>query len=101
MESNDPYKTARLCRQVAEALSLALSECGDDALLDLSIRDVEPGPTPGRLLVTVETSRPSPDPSAILAALARAHGRLRSEVARAIQRKRAPELVFQVAPPEP
>jgi ribosome-binding factor A len=49
----------------------------------------------------VETSRPSPDPAAILAALARAHGRLRSEVARAIQRKRAPEIVFQVAPPEP
>jgi ribosome-binding factor A len=100
MESNENYKTARLCRQVAEALSLALSECGDGILLDLSVLDVTPGPSPGRLVVTVETSDPKATPVPILAALSRAQGRLRAEVARAIQRKRAPELVFRLAAPE-
>lgn len=94
------WKAGRLCRQVAETLSLALSECGDDLLRDLSIREVVPAPDAWRLAVTVEILRPSPDLTAVLAALARAHGRLRSEVASAIQRKRAPELVFRLAPPE-
>ncbi len=100
MTSNEDHKTQRLCRRVAEVLTLALSDCGDDALLDLSIVDVEPAPSPGRLLVTVESSRPEPDPVPILAALARVHGRLRSEVARAVRRKRAPELLFRLAPPD-
>lgn len=100
MASNENHKSARFCRVVADTLSLALSECVDDALLDLSIRDVEPSPSPGRLLVTVETSWPTPDPATIMAALARVHGRLRSDVARAIRRKRAPELVFRVALPD-
>ncbi len=100
MNPKEEHKTARLCRQAAEALSLALSECGDDLLLDLSIRDVTPGPNPGRLVVTVGSASASPDPVAILAALARVHGRLRSEVARVIQRKRAPELVFRLARPD-
>jgi ribosome-binding factor A len=100
MESKENYKTARLCRQVAEALSLSLSECGEDLLLDLSVREVEPAPGPGRLVVTVETSDPKATPVPILAALSRAQGRLRAEVARVIQRKRAPELVFRLAAPE-
>ena len=50
------------------------------------------------MLVTV-TPAPSaaqPDPAVILDRLAAAHGRLRSEVAAAINRRKAPDLVFQV-----
>lgn len=93
------WKAGRLCRQVAETLSLSLSECGDDLLYDLSIREVAPAPDASRLAVTVETLRPDHDPAAVLAALARAHGRLRCEVASALRRKRAPELVFRLAAP--
>ena len=93
------WKAGRLCRQVAEILSLSLSECGDDLLRDLSVRDVAPTPDASRLAVTVETLGPGHDPAAVLAALARAHGRLRSAVASAVQRKRAPELVFRLAGP--
>lgn len=94
------WKTGRLCRQVAETLSLTLSECGEDFLLDLAVREVVPAPDAGRLLVTMEPGDPGQDPAAIVAALARAHGRLRSAVAAAVQRKRAPEIVFRLAPPE-
>lgn len=89
----DAVKTARLCRAVEETLALALAGCGDDALLDLSVREVAPAGGPGRLLVTVEASG---DPVETLAALGRVQGLLRSEVARAIRRKRAPELLFRL-----
>ena len=91
-------KTARLCRQVEEILALAIAGCGDDALLDVSVREVAPAGGPGRLLVTVEA--PGADPVETLAALGRVQGRLRAEVASVIRRKRAPELLFRLAAPE-
>ena len=62
-------KTARLCRQVEEILALAIAGCGDDALLDVSVREVAPAGGPGRLLVTVDA--PGADPVETLAALGR------------------------------
>src|SRR5687767_8331481 len=97
-EHADAVKTARLCRQVEEILALALAGCGDDALLDVSVRGVAPAGGPGRLLVTVDA--PGADPVDTLAALGRVQGLLRTEVASVIRRKRAPELLFQLAPPE-
>ena len=94
---SDAVKAARLCRRVEEVLSLAIAGCGDDVLLDVAVRDVAPDGGLGRLLVTVEAPG---DPVETLAALGRAHGYLRSEVAQAIRRKRAPELLFRLAPPE-
>ena len=88
-------KTLRLCRQVEEVLALAFAGCGDEALLGVSVREVAPWPGPGRLLVTVEA--PGADPAETLGALDRVQGRLRSEVASAIRRKRAPELRFKLA----
>ena len=93
-EHADAVKTARLCRQVEEILALAIAGCGDDALLDVSVREVAPAGSPGRLLVTVETSG---DPVETLTALGRVQGLLRSEVASVIRRKRAPELIFRLA----
>lgn len=99
-KSHDPdaVKAARLCRQVEEILALAIAGCGDDALLDVSVREVATAGGQGRLLVSVEA--PGADPVETLAALARVQGRLRSEVASAINRKRAPELIFRLAAPE-
>jgi ribosome-binding factor A len=95
----DAVKAARLCRRVEEVLSLAISGCGDHALLNVSVRDVAPAEGRlNRLLVTFEA--PGADPAETLAALGRAHGMLRNEVAEAIRRKRVPELLFRLAPPE-
>ena len=40
------------------------------------------------------------DPASVLAALGRAQGRLRCEVAASIRRKRVPGLLFRLAGPE-
>ncbi len=94
----------RLCGQVARVLSYALGRlCGDEVLSQVGIDSVAPAPDAGRLRVAV---RPLPGaealaPSAILARLAAAKGFLRTEVASAIHRRRAPDLVFTLAPPEP
>lgn len=104
------HKDQQLCRQVAQTLSLALSGCGDALLRDLYVADVIPAPDAGRLLVSVYpvTALPSHEPgdtesailpeqfSQILARLDAAAPMLRREVASAITRKRAPELLFRV-----
>jgi len=80
------YNTLRLCRQVGDALVLALS--GED----LALEAVEPAPSASRLLVTVV----SRDPRAAFERLAALHARLRADVATAIRRRRVPQLAFRV-----
>jgi ribosome-binding factor A len=92
------YKAGRICRQALEALSLALQECGDGALSEAVVVSVEPAPDASRLSVMVEVPA-GHDPKRFWEALGRAHGRLRTEVAAALQRKRAPELVFRLQDP--
>ena len=92
-------KALQLCAQVARTLANVLSgECGDDRLRDLLVESVQPAPDSTRLLVTVY---PGPafaasDTEPVLRALYGATGMLRGQIARAIHRKRVPELVFQV-----
>jgi ribosome-binding factor A len=96
----DDRKARQLCAQVRDTLDLVLSgECDDDRLRLLSVLSVVPAPDSTQLLVTVTSLDASQDANAILTRLARAAGRLRTEVAAAITRKRAPKLVFQVAVP--
>ena len=104
------HKDQQLCRQVAQTLSLALAGCGDALLRDLYVADVVPAPDAGRLLVSVYpmtalTSSGTGQPcdvmsaeqmSQILGRLEAAAPMLRREVASAITRKRAPELLFRV-----
>jgi ribosome-binding factor A len=89
-------KTLQLCSQVADTLNLVLSgECGDEVLQSLHVVTVKPAPDASQLLVIVSPSSAQDlDPLAVLDRLARANGRLRSEVAAAIVRKRAPQLLF-------
>jgi ribosome-binding factor A len=90
-------KTRQLCSQVAQALALILSsEFDDDLLLGLTVLAVEPAPNESQLLVTLQSDAETNLRNAILTRLVQATGFLRAEVAAAITRKRAPQLVFQV-----
>jgi ribosome-binding factor A len=88
-------KTMQLCGQVKDALHQVFAACGDDVLQALTVVAVEPAPHSGRLLVVV-----TPDDGICRAVaerhLSRAAGMLRAEVAAAINRRYAPELVFEV-----
>src|SRR5260370_1876476 len=92
-------KALQLCRQVADTLGAVLAgECADDLLRDLFVASVEPHPTAVRLLVTL-TPAPSAgpfDPAEVLGRLDAVAGRLRAEVASAIHRRKAPELLFRL-----
>src|SRR5262249_14454186 len=94
-------KALQLCGQVARTLSFILSgECGDAVLREVHVESVQPFPDSSRLLVTVHLDPASEiQPATVLEHLRRAGGMLRSEVAAAIHRKRAPELTFRVALP--
>jgi ribosome-binding factor A len=93
-------KARQFCRQVQRALNLALADrSADDGMNDLFVEDVSPAPDCGHLLVhvVIPVDRPI---TAALSALRRDAPRLRSEVAMAITRKRAPELSFLPAFPD-
>jgi ribosome-binding factor A len=90
-------KTLQLCSQVAQTLAGVLAEQADGVLRDLTVVCVTPAG--GRLLATVTPAASAAvrDRAVILAHLGNAHGLLRNEVARAIHRRKAPDLVFAVA----
>jgi ribosome-binding factor A len=93
-------KALQLCHQVAETLEEVLADCGDGLLQALRVVDVEPAPDASRLLVTVAVDglpREELDLGLVHKHLAHASGHLRSEVATAITRKRAPVLVYRLA----
>ena len=90
-------KLQQLCRQVHRALMYAVpGEMADPLLQDLFVDAVEPAPDAGRLMVRLVSTRPPADGSQILERLSRVAGHLRGQVAAAITRKRAPELVFDL-----
>jgi len=93
-------KARQFCQQVQQALNLALANCSaSDGANGLFVEDVCPAPDCGRLLVHVLIPAGRPVADAI-GALRRDAPRLRSEVAMAITRKRAPELSFVPAFPD-
>jgi len=95
-------KAKQLCRQVADTLDLVLSgDCRDELLQSLHVVSVVPAPNSSRLLVTVSADLPIEefDRRQVLERLADQTGRLRSEVAASINRKRVPSLVFHVVGP--
>jgi len=97
---HEERKTRQLCRQVQRTLNLALADAAASAQLDdLFVDDVTPPPGGGPLVVHVVVP-PGRTIGDALAALRRETPRLRAEVARAIVRKRAPELAFVPAMPD-
>lgn len=94
-------KAFQLCRQVAETLNALLSgESRDEILQTLYVESVAPAPDATQLLVTVQILDPqnTASPAEIVARLRNASGWFRTEVAAAITRRKAPQLVFQVHP---
>ena len=92
-------KVRQLCRQVSHTLSYVLSgECDDDTLRSLYVESVDPAPDSSRLLVTVSSLDKEDDTPAIdiLTKLAAVTGKLRSEIAASISRRKTPELIFNV-----
>ena len=94
--SGDP-RARRLCHQVARTLNAVLAaETGDETLRDLMVVSVAPAPSVGHLLVTVRSAGGA-EPGQILTRLAAATGRLRSELAASISRRRVPTFAFRIA----
>lgn len=99
----DDRKTRQLCKQVYRTLSFLLAgEFGDAVLQDLTVLAVEPAPDASRLLVSVQltTLRERVGPARVLESLGRVRGVLRCEVAAAIRRRKAPELIYRLVGPE-
>jgi ribosome-binding factor A len=93
-------KVKQLCREVHRVLTEVLSgEVSDPRVAGLLVDSVAPAPDASRLLVLVLLPRGEDDAAAILVGLDRLKGFLRAEIAAAIQRKRTPELGFQVLTP--
>ncbi|MEZ5401271.1 MAG: hypothetical protein R2729_16495 [Bryobacteraceae bacterium] len=89
-------KTHQYCRQVERALNMALAGTGE-GLGEVFVEEVLPAPDCGRLLAYVAL----PERLGVADAmdwLSRNAPRLRSEVAVAISRKRAPEIRFVPVP---
>ena len=88
------YKALQLCRQVRRVLTLSLGiGSGDDLLGQAYVLDVTPAPDATHLLVHVSVPKGA-SVIELLERLNRVAPALRAEVARAITRKRAPELSF-------
>lgn len=88
------HRLQQLCAQAHEVLSLALEgECKDPLLQQLSVRAVFPDPDASRLAVHVSAPEGESAP-AILAALDRAKGLLRSQLCAELDKKRTPTLRF-------
>jgi ribosome-binding factor A len=101
-EKRETRKARQLCRQVAETLDQILSgEANDDILRALRVADVIPAPDTSRLLVTlhIDCDPVDFDRPAVEERLAASRGRLRSEVAAAITRRKAPALAFEIVGP--
>lgn len=105
-ESRSPRRVDRkayqLCRQVSDTLNFVLSgDTGDDVLRGLYVESVDPAPDASRLLVTVAPlDRYDQTPTDVyLTKLGAVSGKLRSEVAASISRRKTPELAFRVIRP--
>ena len=91
----------RLARAAERQLTLSLQEArGDPVMAYLAIAQVEPGGDGAHLRVRVVPCDPANPPPAerVRMALLQATGWLRSELARAVRRRRVPQLVFDYAP---
>ena len=92
-------KLRQLCAQVQRTLAFLLeSECIDECLQGFFVESVSPHPAASCLLVVLRQWDPDRlvDFRAVVSHLAEVKGYWRSEIGSAINRKKTPDLVFQV-----
>ncbi|MEZ6072047.1 MAG: hypothetical protein R3C10_17765 [Pirellulales bacterium] len=97
------HKASQLCRQAAKTLDQVLAgETGDHRLACLRVVSVRPAPDASRLLVTVAADCTKQDfcRAATELHLQASAGRLRTAVAAAITRRKAPTLAFVLLGPD-
>jgi ribosome-binding factor A len=96
----DLRKTQQLCSEVREVLSFVLAgDCEDPILQQLVVREVMPAPDASRLLVVLTLPEAECEQADhAMEALRQLRGYLRSQIADEIQRKRTPDLSFQIMP---
>jgi ribosome-binding factor A len=95
------HKDLQLCKQVEEAISLALADYEDPLLDQLVLDSVIPAPSAARVEVRFVPTGDNVDLDAALARLNEVAGELREEVAAEVSRRRVPELVFRIVPRMP
>ncbi len=97
--SKNDYKAKQLCAQVQRTLDYCVNELlsEEDAV---RVAEVLPAPNTGHLLVVIEPLDPRPIEQlpTIVEQLNKQVGRLRTEVAHAISRKKTPSLSFTIRP---
>jgi len=91
------HKDQQVCRQVHDALAMALADIDDPILDELALVSVTPAPSAARVLVTF-TASASVDLDAALVRVKALLPALRQEVASEVHRARVPELVARIAP---
>lgn len=93
-------KAAQLCKQVQQVLEYLVGDVLCDVEASVVVQDVRPAPFTSHLLVFLEVSDfPNPNVlSAIESIVQHRSGYLRTEIAHAIHRKKAPTLSFCVVP---
>ena len=94
-------KVFQLCRQVSDTLHMVLSD-GSPLLDGLSVVDVVPAPDSRRMLVILGLDKAvkiesATDVEAIMAELQLQTPRLRAEISRTINRRKTPQLVFEIS----
>lgn len=101
--SRDEKHDQRLCGRVARVVQLSLAaDVHDPEVASLIVKHVTTAPDASKLRVTLS---PSPlneltDPQSLLPRIERVRGVLRTEIARAINRRRTPNLLFVIEPLE-
>ena len=94
-------KVFQLCRQVADTLQMVLTD-GNETLDGLTVVDVVPAPDSRRMLVLLGLDpgiviESASEVELIMQQLQLETPRLRAEIARTINRKKTPNLVFEIA----
>ena len=96
-------RTLQMCGEVRRTLDLVMTgECDDEVLRGLYVQSVVPAPDAAHLLVTVSPLDPrdGTPPHTVLQHLQIFAGKLRTAVAESINRRKAPDLMFNIAVPE-
>ena len=93
----DERKTRQLCRQIHEQIDLTLSSFDNPQLQTLWVLEVAKTPFSSAMQVTL-VAPDEADHNELRHHIDAARGRLRSEVAAAIHRKRTPHLRFVLLP---